>query len=140
MPPTEEPASESSSRPAPLEARYASGHLRCQRYANLRTPGAVAIHQVADVPCKLRGGSGDSLAMRNLIERVLQLRVGFDVVAQIVERFACLSQDAVELRPRLGLRLGQRHLYAAMGIHLAFARGFDGQEDHVLEFVDDPRL
>ena len=42
----------------------------------------------------------------------------------------------------LGLHLGlsERHLDAAVGIDLAFAGSFDGQENHVFEFVDHRRL
>ena len=40
----------------------------------------------------------------------------------------------------LTLASPKRHLHAAVGVDLALARGFDGQENHVLEFVDDRRL
>ncbi len=34
----------------------------------------------------------------------------------------------------------QRHLHAAMRVHFALARCFDGKEDHVLELAHNPRL
>jgi len=42
----------------------------------------------------------------------------------------------------LGLALGfaQRHLHAAVSVDFAFARGFHGQIDHVLEVGDHRRL
>ena len=46
----------------------------------------------------------------------------------------------LELGLGLDLRLAERHLHAAVRIDLAFAGSLDGQEDHVLEFVDHRRL
>ena len=46
----------------------------------------------------------------------------------------------LELGLRLYLGFAQRHLHAAVSVHFAFAGGFDGQEDHVFEFVDHRRL
>src|ERR1700761_1241191 len=50
----------------------------------------VLVHQVAHVGGKLRCGSGDSLAMRNPVERMRELRMFGNILAQVAKRFSGL--------------------------------------------------
>ena len=89
---------------------------------------------------ELRRRACNAGAVRNRIERMLQFRMLLDIRLQVVQRFAGLCQHAVELGTCFCFGLGERHLHPAMGIDFALAGGLDGQEDHVLKFIDDSRL
>ena len=73
--------------------------------------------------------------MRNGIEQVPQLGMLADVVLNVVQPFAGRLQRLVEFHAGLYLGFAQRHLHAAVSVDLAFARGLDGQEDHLFEVI-----
>src|SRR5262249_8751934 len=112
---------------------------RSNRYPGYPRPlpeAGVAIDAIADMHDKLRGGTGDAFAMGHVIERPLQFRMFLDVAVDFLERLAGGLEAVLEFGFRLDLGFAERHLHAAVGVDFAFARSFDRQEDHVLEFVD----
>src|SRR5262245_12067465 len=99
-----------------------------------------AINQVIQVQGKVCRHPGDSVPMRNRIQRPAQLGMSSHKIAQLLQALACRLQHLLELLTSLDLGLAQRHLDAAMGVDLAFARGLDRQEDHFAEMVRYTRL
>ena len=75
-----------------------------------------------------------------MIEGSLQLRVLGDIVSDLLETLARRTEALLELSFGLYFGFSKSHLHTAMGVDLSFARGFDRQENHVLEFVDDGGL
>src|SRR5262249_39709598 len=63
-----------------------------------------------------------------------------DVFTNVVHALTRRLQALLELALGFYLGLAERHLYAAMSVNFAFARRFDGQENHVLELIHDRRL
>src|ERR1700730_13285665 len=101
---------------------------------------APGVHAIVDVENKLRGRAGDAGTVRNVVERPAQFGMVRDVAFDFIEALAGGPQGLFELGLGLHLGLAQSHLYAAVRVDLPFAGGFDGKENHVLEFVDYGRL
>src|SRR5215472_15991236 len=116
------------------------GRRRLDGHSRALPEAGVLIDAVADMQNELRRGSGNAFAMRNLVERPLQFWMFVDVLANLRHRLAGRLETFFEFGLGFDLRLAQRHLHSAVGIHFAFAGGFNGQEDHVFELVDDSRL
>src|SRR5438128_3938905 len=84
---------------------------------------APPIHQVAHVQREVRRRAGHPGAMRHLVERVPQLRMLRDEVADVFEPLPGGFERLAEFRLGLGLGLAERHLHTAVRVDLAFARG-----------------
>ena len=84
----------------------------------------------------MRSRSGNSLAVRHVIEGPLQLWMLLDILTDFVQALTRGLEALLKLRLGLHLGLPKRHLNAAVRIDLAFARSFDRKEDHVLELID----
>jgi hypothetical protein len=85
---------------------------------------------------KLRGGACNSFAVRHRVKRPFQLGMLLDIVADLPKTLARRLETLLEFRLGLDLGFAQRHLHPAVRVDLAFTRRFDGQKDHVLEFID----
>jgi hypothetical protein len=92
------------------------------------------------VPGRLRSGSGGTFPVRNFAESLFKYRMLLNVASQVIERLPCLFQHAVEFSRALALPSASAICNRAVGVYFAFARDFDWEEDHVLKFIDDPRL
>src|SRR5580693_8202839 len=83
------------------------------------------IHAIVHVQNELRSSSSYALAMRHLVEGPSQLSMLGDEFPDLVQTLARGFQALFEFGLGFHLGLAQRHLYAAMGVHFAFAGGFD---------------
>src|ERR1700745_159900 len=85
----------------------------------------VLLHQLAHMPGKLSSRSGETVPVREFVERLLELRMLIHIGPQFFEGSAGFRQHTLEFRPSLGFGLGKRHLHAAVGVDFAFAGRLD---------------
>src|SRR5437588_12632910 len=84
--------------------------------------------------------SSNTLPVRNMVERPLQLGMLLNVFADFLHALAGGLKALFELCLGFHLRLSQGHLDTAVRVDLTLSGAFDREEDHVLELVLDCRL
>src|SRR3984957_11164641 len=120
--------------------RLGSVWKRDPRHPGTTEKPRALVHAIVHMQDELRRRARDSVAVRDMIERPLQFGMLRDVLANFVKALARRLQTLFELRLGLYLGFAQRHLRPAVRVDFAFARGFDGKENHVLELVHHRRL
>ena len=90
------------------------------------SPTHAAVHHIGDVPYEVGGHPDNARPPRYSIKRSLQIRPSGHERANVIETLSRRPEGGVELGPRACLRVAKCHLRAAVGVDLAFARGFDG--------------
>ena len=94
--------------------------------------GSAFIHALGHVQHEVGGHADHAFDVGNLVHRRLQLGMLLDEGANLFEGAAGGVESGLEFELGLGLGFAERHLHAAVGVHVAFAGGLDGEEDHVL--------
>ena len=83
------------------------------------------------------GGANHALGVPELVHRTLHLGMLARKLAHLLDSYARFLQHGFHLVLGPDLGLAQRHLDAAVRVHVAFAGRFHRQEDHVLVQGDD---
>src|SRR5690348_12815966 len=97
----------------------AGGRRSDYRDARALPEARVLVDAIVHVQNELRRSPGNSLLMRDVIERPLQFRMFLNVFADLIHALAGGPEALLEFRLGLDLGLAQRHLHTAVRIDLA---------------------
>ena len=82
----------------------------------------------------------NAVIVRNLVHGSFQFGVLFYKILNLFQRVPRRFQNILEFQLRLVFGLTKSHLDAAVSVHVAFAGGFNRQENHVPVLGHDGRL